>query len=170
MAKAPNIVFDSCSLINLMNSDRLETALSIVGINYYLGPAVYKEVSKIQTQKETVDFLIASGKLLNWPNNINISLISRLYNDYGLGDGETESIAICIETGFSICCDDKKARTASQTEITDDRLMGSLRLLKLAVIENIIKCTDAQVSYIEMLFKGGFLPKNVDNDYFCSAS
>jgi len=164
------IVLDACSLINLMNSDRLETVLNLANTKYYISQAVYNEVAKITSQKTEVDKYITDGKLNVWKQNINVGLLAHLFDTYGLGDGETESTAICKENNFLLCCDDKKARTAAQKEITDAHLMGSLRLLKHAVIENIIKCTEAQVSYIEMVVKGGFLPKNVENDYFCRAS
>lgn len=153
-----------------MNCDRLDTVLNLANTKYYISQAVYYEVAKITSQKTEVDKFTANGKLIVWTQNISVGLLSHLFDTYGLGDGETESTAICVETGFLLCCDDRKARTAAQKEITDARLKGSLRLLKHAVIENIIKCTDAQVSYIEMVVKGGFLPKNVENDYFCSAS
>ncbi|MGE0567308.1 MAG: hypothetical protein AB7O73_05110, partial [Bacteroidia bacterium] len=153
-----------------MNSDSHETVLNLVNTTINISQAVYKEIAKIESQKIEVDKQVSAAKLGIWKQNINVGLLSHLFDTYSLGDGETESTAICIENSFSLCCDDKKARSAAQKEITDARLMGSLRLLKHAVIENIIKCTDAQISYIEMKVKGGFLPKNVENNYFCSAS
>jgi predicted nucleic acid-binding protein len=152
-----------------MNSDRLESVLNVKYLRLYIGQAVLREAAKIVSQKEIIDYFTSSGKLIIWSNNISVSLVTRLIAVYGLGDGETESIAICIENGFSLCCDDKKARSAAQNEITGNLVMGSLRLLKLAVSEKVIKCTEAQISYLEMVIKGGFLPKNIAEDYFCKA-
>lgn len=169
MARSTHIVFDTCSLINLMNGERLQSVLNIPYIQYYLGPAVYKEVSKIQTQKDKIDDFIESTKIIKWNKDIDINLISRLYDDYKLGDGETESLCICIEESFLICCDDRKARVASEKELTKPNVIGSLRLLKMAVIENVIKCNDAESSYFTMLLKGGFLPKDIQHNFFCSS-
>lgn len=55
----------------------------------------------------------------------------------------------------------------SVKEIGNNNVIGSLRLLKLTVIHNIIECTDAFSSYIDMIYKGGFLPRNIENHFFC---
>lgn len=152
-----------------MNGDRLQSVLNISYIQYYLGPAVYNEVSRVKSQKNKIDDFIESGKIIKFDKEIDIHLISRLYDEYKLGDGETESICICIEESFLICCDDRKARNASEKELTKSNVIGSLRLLKMAVTNNIIKCNDAENSYFEMLLKGGFLPKDIEHSYFCSS-
>ncbi|HRI35155.1 MAG TPA: hypothetical protein PLD02_15505 [Saprospiraceae bacterium] len=130
---------------------------------------MYKEVSRVQSQKNKIDDFIESGKIITLDKDLDIHLLSRLYDEYKLGDGETESICICIEESFLICCDDKKARIAAEKELTKPNVMGSLRLLKMAVIDNIIRCNDAESSYSEMLLKGGFLPKDIQHSYFCSS-
>ena len=162
------ILFDACSVINLVNGNQFNSVLSLAGYDFFIGPAVYNEVAEVEYQKKIIDDFIASGKIQLWEEEIGINLLSRLYSKYGLGDGETESITICIGSNLLFCCDDNKARNAGKVEFGETRVMGSLRLLKLAVSENIIKCNDAEFSYLEMKFKGGWLPK-IDHAYFCKA-
>lgn len=152
-----------------MNGNQLDSILSISEIKYFIGPAVYGEVSKLESQKQFIDNAIAEGKLIKWKGDIDLDLLNTLYEEYGLGDGETESIAIGISTAYSLCCDDKKARIAANNELNQSHVIGSLGMLKMAVMDNIIKCTDATLSYLEMILKGGFLPKNLDGNYFCNA-
>lgn len=171
MTNTIDIALDTCSLVNLMNGNQLDAVLSISNKSFVISPSVYKETTKIPTQKEVIDEYLASGQLRISESELDVSLLSNLYENYNLGDGETESIAICKNNPSTLlCCDDKKARTAAGKEMDSTNIIGSLRLLKIAVGEEIIKCTDAQISYLEMKFKGGFLPKGIDNHYFCKAS
>jgi predicted nucleic acid-binding protein len=170
LADINTIIIDTCSLVNLMNGNHLVSALKLSKLKFVIGPAVYKEVSKVQDQKQIIDDLIATKKLFLWSGKMDLTVLIGLYGKYMLGDGETESIAICKLDNSLICCDDRKARSAAELEILPENCMGSLKILKLAVIDNIIKCTDAETSYLTMKHKGGFLPKNIDNSYFCKAS
>jgi predicted nucleic acid-binding protein len=170
LAESKTIVCDTCSLVNLLNGKKLAFVLNIPGTIFLIGPLVYREVCKVEGQKKIIDDLLACGKLKMWVEEINIELLSKLYSLYSLGDGETECIAICIENNVEMCSDDRKARMAGENELMKEKVMGSLRLLKMAVGADLIKCSDAKIAYHEMRAKGGFLPKNVENAYFCKAS
>ncbi|MGE0569173.1 MAG: hypothetical protein AB7O73_14640, partial [Bacteroidia bacterium] len=76
MANSKDIVLDACSLINLMNSDRLETVLNLVNTTFYISQAVYKEIAKIESQKIEVDKQVSAAKLGIWKQNINVGLLS----------------------------------------------------------------------------------------------
>jgi predicted nucleic acid-binding protein len=169
LAEITEIIFDTCSLVNLMNGNQLDSILSIREIKFFIGPAVYGEVSKVENQKLIIDNAIEQGRLIEWEGELDFDLLNTIYEEYGLGDGETESIAIAISKACSICCDDKKARNAAKNELSQSIIIGSLGMLKMAVMDNIIKCTDATLSYLEMILKGGFLPKDLDGNYFCNA-
>jgi predicted nucleic acid-binding protein len=170
MDKTINIVFDSCSLINLINGNQLGAVLKLPGFSFYVGPAVYNEVSKKQSQKEIIDKAIEDQSIFLWKKEINLEFVGRLFLTYNLGDGETESIAMCHEDMLYICCDDRQARSAAAKELTESMVMGSLRLLKMTVEQDIIKCTEAKFCYLEMMLKGGFLPKKIEDNYFCKAA
>lgn len=167
MEEITNICFDSCSLINLLNCNKLNEVLNIPNYVFYLGHSAYDELCKVDDQCLKINKLLDSGSLLLYKDDIDVLRLEELFNLYGLGDGETEAILICSKENFKICCDDRLARKMSVEEIGNGNVMGSLRLLKFAVIHNIIECTDAFASYIDMIYKGGFLPKNIGNHFFC---
>lgn len=170
MERVTNICLDSCSLINLINCDRLSDVLSIPHNTFYITPSVYDEISKINDQKLIIDNLIKGNTLKLYSNNLNINLLQELFKKYNLGDGETESLLMCKKESYKLCCDDRRARKMAEAEIGKHKVMGSLRLLKKCVNNGIILCKDAFASYIEMIYHGGFLPKNIDDHFFCKDS
>lgn len=166
MVKPENIILDACSIINLINGDQIINALNLTGTKFFIGQAVYNELAKVHTQKVIIDTLINEGILIMLDVDIDVDLLISLYKEYNLGDGETESMVLCKQLGFALCCDDRKARKASNDVIGEKSVMGSLRLMKFAVIEELIVCTDAELSLVKMKLEGGFLP-NVGHGYFC---
>lgn len=168
MNKQSVIVFDSCSLINLINGNQLDAILLLPGFTFIIGELVYAEVSKIPFQKIIVDKKIASNEIHLFAGELPLDLLSNLFAKFCLGDGETECICISSVYGYRICSDDNKARKAIISEVGLDNLMGSLRLLKMAVSHNVIICRDAKFSYLEMKLKGAYLPNNIEDSYFCN--
>lgn len=89
-----------------------------------------------------------------------------LVTDHDIGDGELESIAVCETTGRAFCTDDAAARRLATKLLGGQKVIGSLRLLKLAVEASLLKCTDAFAGYNQMRDSGGFLP-DLANNFFC---
>lgn len=166
-----NISLDSCSIINLINCNQLENILNIPNHKFYISNSVLKELYEVESQKTLLERYLSSELISIYEYEVEIDIYQRLFSEYDLGDGEIEALAICIMGGnsFKMCCDDKKARLMSSKEIGSDNVIGSLTLLKRCVDASIIKCSDAFVSYIEMIAHGGFLPKNIRNHFFCKS-
>ena len=160
---------DACSVINLINCNNLHSVLSLENTTFFIGPAVYDEVVKLPEQEVIINTFISKGVIEIYDGEINIDLVDSFFETYQLGDGETETVAICVQNGFTMCCDDRLARAMAETVIGEDKTMGSLRLLKFTVQAGILLCKDAFVAYRLMISEGGFLPKNISNHFFCSS-
>lgn len=160
------VVTDTCSLINLINGGVIREILSIPGYVFYIGNIVYDEVTVIQSQKNIIDDLINSGKIIQIIEDVPIHDFKILKKQYGLGDGETESIAHCKNNKYHISSDDQKARICGGKELSETSVIGSLFLLREAVRLKIINCNDAKSAYLLMKIQGGFLP-TVDESYLC---
>lgn len=111
--------------------------------------------------------LHAAGRIHYVPDEeISPDRFLELVTDYDIGDGELESIAVCETTNRAFCTDDAAARRLATNLLGGQKVMGSLRLLKLAVGASLLKCTDALAGYNQMRDSGGFLP-DLANDFFC---
>jgi len=161
-----DIVLDACSIINLLNGEVLQKVVSIQGINFYVGEYLYDEEILDVPQKLKVQSLIVNNFISIIESSVSVSQFKALKDTYELGDGETECIAICLNTGYNIATDDKKARESAHTEL-GDKVVGSLFLLRESVRTGMLSCDDAKTSFQLMKHKGGFLPK-IDLDYFCT--
>jgi predicted nucleic acid-binding protein len=93
------------------------------------------------------------------PNYISSETFLELLSLHELGEGETECIAICLSRPFVLVCDDNKARQLARDLLGPDRVIGSIRLLKWCVIENLITADAAFKTYELMRATGGFLPQ-----------
>nr|WP_137117914.1 hypothetical protein [Azospirillum argentinense] len=161
-----NYVIDACSVINLTNADALELVCQLPRRRFWISPAVLIETGP--TCSHAVQSLLADGLM----DVIDDSAISaELYADLlisgGLGDGETECIVACIGLGYDLCCDDKKARALGQKHLGQDRVVGTIRLLRWCVEENLIECNAAFRIFRTMKAAGGFLPK-LQSSFFCN--
>jgi predicted nucleic acid-binding protein len=81
-----------------------------------------------------------------------------LLDEHDLGEGETECLALLLSSGYSFCCDDGKARTVGIALTDESQVMGSIRLLKLAVDAGLCASEEAFQYYQRMKDAGGFLP------------
>lgn len=130
-----------------------------------MGPIVYDECTR-QACPE-LDKEIRDGKIsMLDPSALSVSLFEDLLKKYGLGDGETECIAYGKTFEYAICTDDKTARSAAINECGQNRVTGSIGLLKVCSETNRMVCKEAYNSYLMMKNAGGFLPK-LDTNFFC---
>jgi predicted nucleic acid-binding protein len=159
-----NIVLDACAIINLVNGSVFDTVLNLRGYGFFVGSQASGECGEatsivlqqaIQTERVTVindDAVTASNFLA-------------LLQQYGLGDGETESLTFTQSLGYMICTDDKRARLVSAELLGNDRVIGSLGLLKRAVQQQLLTASEAFGAYQKMKTAGGFLPE-IDLSFF----
>lgn len=159
------ILLDSSSILNLVNSNSLEVICKLP-YNFYIGPIVHGECTKQPCLG--LDQSISSGKIKVLPGaTISVGQFYDLSSKYGLGDGETECMAYGKALNYTVCTDDGKARESVTEELTGKSLIGSIGLLKIAVDKNIIICEEAFEIYQAMIRAGGFLPK-LDKEFFCT--
>jgi predicted nucleic acid-binding protein len=159
---------DSSSLINLSNAGILEYVLDLERCNFIVTPLVLGEcngdcgVTLVQTRD--------SGQLefLN-DNDIDADHFLNLLDDLQLGAGETECIAAALGRQYLICCDDRKAREAASNLIGQHRVIGTIKLLKWCVEEQLYNCTQAFDHFLAMKGCGGFLP-DMQQQYFCAGT
>lgn len=163
-----NVVLDACSVINLTNVGALGHVLALAQCRLAVPPLVLAECNV--NAVEQVAVAEADG-LLDYINDDDVPAdrYFDLLDELKLGEGETECIAIAEQEDFTVCCDDKRARTKAKALVGDDRVIGSLRLLKWCVEEATMTCDEAHGYALQMIEAGGFLP-NMQHEYFCAAN
>jgi predicted nucleic acid-binding protein len=161
-----DMILDACSLINLINGGLLQKIVALASTQFHVGEILLEQEILDNVQKLKVNTLIANKDLSLLPSNILLSQFIALKNKYGLGDGETECIALCKNLNFAISTDDLKARKCAKTELGSQFVFGSLYLMRELVRAGTISCQEALTAYKEMITHGGFLP-NVDATYLC---
>lgn len=156
---------DACSIINLHNGGVLRCICSIPDVHIQVGPIVGGECS------EDCALAIASlhsdgGLEYLEDNDLEIDQFLDFVDQNRLGDGESECILLaCLNEESSICCDDRRGRTKAIELIGEERVLGSLRLLKIAVQHNLFDSSEAFEAYELMREAGGFLP-TIEIAYF----
>lgn len=162
------IIADTCALINLHNCGMLELALAGAQGLVRVGPSVIGECDPA-----LVGSLIACRRngLLDLLDDSSISSVRfmDIQSNFAIGDGETECIAMAEFHNAQICCDDKKARRVATQLLGPQRVMGSLRLLQMAVSSDLCEPQAAFDGYLQMKVCGGFLPV-VELAYFAVRS
>lgn len=119
------IVLDACSIINLINGDVLQKVILLNDKRFYVGEYLYDEEILDISQKLKVQTLVQNSCITLLQSTITLTQFSILKNKYDLGNGETECIAICKNTGYFIATDDKKARSNASTELGGAKVIGS---------------------------------------------
>jgi predicted nucleic acid-binding protein len=158
------IIFDASSLINLINGGVFDTVLTIQAHQFYLGPLVYSECGTDFGIK--IGEALATNKLaLLDDSRANGSVFLDLMEQFRLGEGETECLALSLGTDFGICSDDRKARRVCELRLGRERVTGSLGLLREAVQLGLLTAEEAIRIYIKMKVAGGFLPE-IDVTFF----
>lgn len=159
------LLIDACAVINLHNCGKLAIVCDLPNTEVALSPIVVSECGLDCAAK--IIALHAAGRLHFVPDEeISADRFLELVGEHDIGDGELESIAVCEATDSAFCTDDAAARCLATNLLGSPKVMGSLRLLKLAVEASLLKCTEAFAGYRTMRDSGGFLPE-LGNDFFC---
>jgi predicted nucleic acid-binding protein len=152
------VLLDASSLINLHRGRLLEIVLGLTsfGFVFYIGNIVRDECGDLQ---ELLDLQSTNGTLIVLPaNTMTPEEFTGVLNLYDLGLGETECIALANRLGLCVCTDDKAARRAAVKHIGDDRVLGSLRLVRECVRQGLLDRENAILAYEAMKAGGAFLP------------
>ncbi|WP_149537785.1 hypothetical protein [Siccirubricoccus phaeus] len=161
-----NVVVDACSLINLSNASALGLVCQLQRCRFWIAAGAAGECEG-DCARQLLS-LVATGTLHRVDDTtISAARVLELLARYGLGQGETESIAACEEHGFVFCSDDKLARGLGTSLLGTKRVIGCLRLLRWCVEERIIECMAAIDLQGVMRDRGGFLPK-MEQKFFCT--
>lgn len=160
-----NVIIDACSVINLHNAGVLETVCSMEGINVQIGPIAGGEC--LEDCAESLARLHAVGNLEYLEDSpIDGDDFVEFVAEHKLGDGEAECILLAqIDQTASVCCDDMRGRRKAQQILGAERLVGSLKLLKMAVCQGLLPAREAFDAYERMKQSGGFLPA-IPEEYF----
>ncbi len=158
-------VIDACSLINLQNGGGLPLVLQLGRSSLQVGPIVVGEIGT-----EIEEALRASGAATFVDDSdVPAAAYLTLLGKHHLGEGETEALVLAQKHGFTLCSDDRKAREVGKKLLGEDRVIGSLRLMRWCVEEDICKCTRAYETSVAMREHGGFVPA-LPQEFFCEAA
>lgn len=160
-----DLTADACSVLNLVNSGHAQRALSGLPSVVRLTPGVVKESCVKTNSGAATKCLIEANLLEEEPELVTYQELEDLIIRESLGAGECETILSCSKTGRTMCCDDKKARKLAIDILGQNRLIGSLSLLRRRVIDGVLSADEAFESYMQMVARGGFLPV-VGRDFF----
>lgn len=163
-----DIIIDASSVINLDNARALELtagldertlwfSLLVVG---ECDPSCAAEILRLE-QEQLISFVD--------PEDISAEVFLDLLEEYDLGEGETECLALCLRHPYVMCCDDQKARSVGTILLGDGRVIGSLRLLRWCVGDGLVAAAGAFSLYELMIEAGGFLPL-VSLEWFAEGS
>jgi predicted nucleic acid-binding protein len=158
-----NTILDASTFINLSNGAVLEQVVRLKARKFWIGPIVRGECHR---NEPTIDAL-SSASLLGLLDDdvVPASAFLMLLGEYRLGDGETECLAIAIRGDYDVACDDAAARRVLASHLGPERVCGSLRLMKDACGEGLLRADEAYASYEQMKTLGGFLPE-LAKDFF----
>jgi predicted nucleic acid-binding protein len=159
-----NVLMDACSVINLSNAECLDKVAALNNYRMVLPPAV---VGECNSGAATEIINLHSDGLIDFIDEdlVPVDRFFYLLDQFSLGAGETECMALAEIGNELICCDDRRARQCASQLLGEHRLMGSLRLLKFGVVEGLFSVPDALKFYDNMINCGGFLPF-IDAEFF----
>jgi predicted nucleic acid-binding protein len=161
---AVNYAIDASSVINLNNVGALTLATKLANCKFWLSPIVVGECGP--TCAADLLALRAAGAIAFVNDDaVPTQLFLSLLAEHQLGEGETETIAVCLALGYKLCCDDKRARTLAEGILGQNSVIGSLRILRCCVEQKLILCKEAFALFEAMRSAGGFLPKTAQT-YF----
>jgi predicted nucleic acid-binding protein len=149
------IVVDACSVINIGNSGVVAAVIALPN-EYFIGPAVLGEAEPLDV---AIQNACDSGRItLLDDSDVDLAEYLRIA-EAGLGDGETECIALAAANDWLICSDDGRARRLASGRLGEERVIGTIRLLIQSVAAGQLTSADAFVAYVRMVQAGAFLPK-----------
>ncbi|RYH16397.1 MAG: hypothetical protein EON54_28300 [Alcaligenaceae bacterium] len=153
-----DLITDASSIINLVNANALDVASTMINKIICVSPLVVGECEP--TCAAELLRLQQEGRIrFIDPEDISSEAFLTLLDQHGLGEGETECLALLQTNDYVFCCDDDKARKAGIALVGADRVIGSLRLLKWAVADGSCNSDEAFSFYQNMKAAGGFLPE-----------
>jgi predicted nucleic acid-binding protein len=146
----------------------LKIACQLTKRQFIVTPLVIEEC-QLTLAAELLELRIAGAVAALEDKEIPGDLFIQLLADLGLGEGETECLVVCLTNGdIDVCCDDGKARQTGKSLLGAGRVVGSMRVLRWCVEEELIDCEAAYASFVKMREGGGFLPE-MNHDFFCAA-
>lgn len=149
-------ILDASTLLNLANGEVLSKVLRLPSTSFQVSGVVRDES---RTVAQAIDAAVASGRLALVDDRlISVSRFLRAKAEWQLDNGETECILAAVEIGCSVACDDKAARKVIVRVLGEDRLTGSIGLLREAAKAGLLTHTRAFAAYRLMRERGGFLP------------
>ena len=163
---AVNYLIDASSVINLQNADAIDIVCRLRRCHFWLSPLVVGECEPTCAAR-LFKFQIDGALHFVDDSQIPTDLFLTLLAEHELGEGETESIAVCHALDYDFCSDDKQARLLGQKVLGSARVIGSMRLLRWCVEVGIVDCSEALRLFRAMHTAGGFLPQT-NRSYFCA--
>lgn len=149
------ITIDACSVINIGHSGVAPSVLSL-SHEYFIGPAVLGESEPLDVPMQNA---CADGRVVLL-GDADVDLGEYLQvAEAGLGDGETECIALAGTKGWVVCTDDGRARKIASERLGADRVIGTIRLLMQCVSARHLTSVEAFAAYTRMVQGGAFLPR-----------
>lgn len=158
-------IVDACCAINLSNARVLGLVLGASDRRWAVGPRVLDECTGECGQALRV--AISSGRVSAFDDeHIPASVYLSLLGTYGLGEGETECLAIATsDSDVCIATDDRRARSTAINLFGKERLTGSLGILRDCAAHSTLSGSDAFAAYRLMIEAGAFLPK-IEQSFF----
>jgi predicted nucleic acid-binding protein len=152
-----DLITDASSIINLHNADALRIVVRLPPRILCVSPQV---IGECHAPCAADLVLLREQGLIQFvsPDTISAELYLTLLETHDLGEGETECLALAHTHPYVICCDDNKARRVGVALFGEQRVVGSLRLLRWAVQDGLINGDEAFTYYKAMKVAGGFLP------------
>jgi predicted nucleic acid-binding protein len=103
--------------------------------------------------------LIARGVLRLVDDPWVVDAVALLSRTHRLGIGELECLAYASrDATLIVCCDDGRARRVIAAQIGQERVVGSIGLLRRCVRNGVLLPAIAQQSYEQMRQAGAYLP------------
>ena len=159
-----DLIIDASSIINLDDAHALDLVAGLRNKTLWLSPLV---IGECEPTCAAEILRLKALELIRFvdPEDIPAELFLELLADHELGEGETECLALCLMHPYVLCCDDSKARRVAVSLFGEPRVIGSLRLLKWLVVQEVSSAQSAFELYQAMKTAGGFLP-TVDLAWF----
>jgi predicted nucleic acid-binding protein len=154
-----DLTVDASSVINLINSGRANASLRGLPSVARVTPEVKRETDANSDTGNATQILMGDGLLESEPEIVSFAELEGLIFASSLGAGECETILSCSKTGRTVCCDDKKARKLAIEMLGDEKLTGSIGLLKHKVTEGTLTADEALEAVQQMVHRGAFLPQ-----------
>lgn len=160
-------VIDTSVLINTDNVGELASLLAKDCWSFAVTDEVVGECDnelKCAIEGFTGNGFISVATLSENSEELSLQLLANMR----IGIGEASAIAYAKELGAVFCCDDKKARRVGADELGSQRVIGTLGLIKRAVLRGDYTCAMAVNINLEMIRLGGYMPAQPAS-YFCKS-